>query len=189
MGNWRDTLHFIGKKWVLETLLEFNNRKKLHFNELKEKIGITSSVLSIILKELEKQDLIIKSIIMNSPPIVEYTLSEHGKNLIKAVTPLLEFIYGINPFLEEDHGKFFVTKSIENAILEIGHPELSLIKIRLKKQFGYEISDCYKNPQYLKIVLKNLYGDAYLEILNSISKRLGKFSNSYNIKLLAEEMK
>ena len=189
MGNWKDILHFIGKKWVLEILLEFNNRKKLHFNDLKEKIGITSSALSIILKELEKQDLIIKSIIMNSPITVEYTLSEYGKNLIKAVTTLLEFTYGINPILEEDHEKFFVTKSIEDALLEIGHPELSLVKIRLKKQFGYEISDCYKNPQHLKIVLKNLYGDANLEILNSISKRLGKFSNSYGINQLVEEMK
>lgn len=80
------TSGFIGGKWktiVLWYLVEGVKR----FSELKKEIpGITEKMLSLQLKQLEKDGFIQRKIYAQVPPRVEYSLTEEGRTLI----PLLK---------------------------------------------------------------------------------------------------
>ncbi len=70
--------------------------------------------------------------------------------------------------------KALITLAVEKALLEIGLPELELVTFRLKQDYQCEISDCLRYPQYLKIILYELFGNSYSDILQSIQKTLQK---------------
>jgi len=69
-----------------------------------------------------------------------------------------------------------ITLSVEHALLKMGNPELELVKSRLKKEYNCEISDSLEHPEYLKKILRELFGNAYQDILKTINKRLKKTS-------------
>lgn len=79
------TADFIGKKWTLLILLELHKGKDewKRFNTIKKSLPkITSKVLSLRLKELEKEDLIKTK---KSTETSEYSLSVSGKEFIKII--------------------------------------------------------------------------------------------------------
>ncbi len=80
------TMDYIGGKWKTVVLWYLRKDKK-RFGELKKRIPeITEKMLSIQLKNLEKDQLIGRKVYPVVPPKVEYFLTEKGKTLI----PLLE---------------------------------------------------------------------------------------------------
>ena len=70
--------------------------------------------------------------------------------------------------------KELITLSVVHALLKIGN--LELVKTRLKKEYNSELSDSLKHPEYLKTILKELFGNAYQDILKTINERLQKTS-------------
>ena len=82
------TMDFIGGKW--KTVVLWYLRKEVkRFSELKRLIpGITEKMLSLQLRDLEKDGLIERKIFAEVPPRVEYKLTREGKTLL----PLLEEI-------------------------------------------------------------------------------------------------
>lgn len=83
------TLNLISGKHkmvILYCLMEF---KTVRFNELKRYLKkISDKTLSINLKELENDHLIIRKEYPQIPPKVEYSLSERGKSLMKVLDQL-----------------------------------------------------------------------------------------------------
>ncbi|HEX4973409.1 MAG TPA: helix-turn-helix domain-containing protein [Steroidobacteraceae bacterium] len=83
------TLDVIGGKWkgmVLYRLVEGTAR----FNELRRVIpGITHRVLTMQLRELERDGVIYRRIYPEVPPRVEYRLTEFGRSL-KPLLALME---------------------------------------------------------------------------------------------------
>ncbi len=83
------TLSLINGKYkmtILYTLMEFS---VVRFNELKRYIkGISYKTLSLSLKELERDGLIVRREYPQIPPKVEYSLSERGKKLM----PILDMM-------------------------------------------------------------------------------------------------
>ena len=77
---------------------------------------------------------------------------------------------------DDEMMKELITLSVEHALLKMGTPELELVKSRLKKEYNCELSDCLKYPEYLKIVLSELFGNAYQDILETINERLKRTS-------------
>jgi|SRR3954447_12014389 DNA-binding HxlR family transcriptional regulator len=78
LGIW-DT---IGKKWSLLILRHLSTNDKMHFNELKRLLGISSNVLAKKLKQLEKEGLVIRSAIYENIPLrVEYKITPLAKEL------------------------------------------------------------------------------------------------------------
>ena len=74
-------ISLIDKRWSLLILCKLVQKPK-RFNELyKSVIGITERMLSLRLKELEKNSLVKKSIYAEVPVKTEYELTELGKNL------------------------------------------------------------------------------------------------------------
>lgn len=86
------TLSLISGKYkpiILYCLMEY---EPVRFNEMQRYLGkVADKTLSQNLKELEKDDLIIRNAYPQIPPKVEYSLSERGKNLVKVLDKLCDW--------------------------------------------------------------------------------------------------
>ena len=72
--------------------------------------------------------------------------------------------------------KALVVLAIEKTLLDIGKPVYENVVDRLDKKYNCYIPDCFEKPEYLKVVLKELYGESYNEIINSVQKELDEFA-------------
>ena len=72
--------------------------------------------------------------------------------------------------------KSVVTASVEKSLLEMGILELDLVTSRLKEDYNCEISDCLDHPEYLKQILRELFGNSHQDILKSIHESLERTS-------------
>lgn len=85
------TMDYIGGKWKAVVLWYLRKEKK-RFNELKKHIPeITEKMLSLQLKALEKDGLVIREVFAEVPPKVEYCLSTEGKTLIPVIEALADW--------------------------------------------------------------------------------------------------
>ncbi len=86
------TLSLINGKYkmtILYTLMEF---EIVRYNELRRYIkGISYKTLSLSLKELENDGLIIRKEYPQIPPKVEYSLSDRGKSLMPLLDGMCEW--------------------------------------------------------------------------------------------------
>src|ERR671926_1485353 len=72
----------LGRRWSLLIIKNLCNKKVIRFNELKRALsGISSTVLSERLLELEREGLVSKKIYPEVPPRVEYSLTPQAKEL------------------------------------------------------------------------------------------------------------
>ena len=85
-------MEIIGQKWKLPILWYIADAQdqKLRYRELERKVvGITATMLTKCLRELENDGLITRKQYSTIPPTVEYSLADKGKSLI----PALESVY------------------------------------------------------------------------------------------------
>jgi DNA-binding HxlR family transcriptional regulator len=72
----------LGKRWALLILKNLRTKEAIRFNELKKVLsGISSTVLSERLLELEREGLVSKKIYTEVPPKVEYSLTTRAREL------------------------------------------------------------------------------------------------------------
>lgn len=84
----RDVLDIINGKWKLPILiaLSFGNKR---FKELERDVeGITPKMLSKELRDLETNQLILRTVYDTFPVTVEYSLTNYGKTLDEVITAL-----------------------------------------------------------------------------------------------------
>ena len=85
-------MEIIGQKWKLPILwyIADAENQTLRYRELERKVvGITATMLTKCLRELEADQIITRTQYNTIPPTVEYALAERGKSLI----PALESVY------------------------------------------------------------------------------------------------
>lgn len=86
------TLHAIGGKWkplILYFLIEEGTKR---FGEIKSFINHTShKTLTNQLKELEEDELVIRTAYPTVPPKVEYSITEKGKSLYPILEAMCEW--------------------------------------------------------------------------------------------------
>ncbi|KNF07639.1 HTH-type transcriptional regulator [Gottschalkia purinilytica] len=86
------TLDIIGGKWKMKIMYELACGQKLRYSEIKRNIClITHKMLSAQLKELERDDIIIRKQFSQIPPKVEYSLSEKGKSLMPILNEMCKW--------------------------------------------------------------------------------------------------
>ena len=72
----------LGRRWSLLILKNLCNKEAIRFNELKRSLsGISSTVLSERLLELEREGLISKKIYSEIPTKVEYSITPQAREL------------------------------------------------------------------------------------------------------------
>ena len=76
---------------------------------------------------------------------------------------------------QDDIKRSLVAYAIENALLDMGKPEYEEVVARLEK-YNCHVSDCYNHPEYLKKILREIYGNAFEVILQKIEDSLGEFA-------------
>ena len=83
-------MNVIGSKWKLPIIWYLHETEKTRFNELKRRIpGITNFMLTKSLREMEADGLVIRREIVSAPPkVVEYSLTDFGRELIPALNEL-----------------------------------------------------------------------------------------------------
>ena len=87
-------MNLIGQKWKLPILwyIADAENQTLRYRELERKVvGITATMLTKCLRELEQAKLITRKQYSIIPPTVEYSLAERGKTLIPALESLYQW--------------------------------------------------------------------------------------------------
>jgi DNA-binding HxlR family transcriptional regulator len=90
----REVLERIGDKWTLYVVHVLGGGTR-RFSELEREIdGITPRMLTVTVRNLERDGLVTRTVYPVVPPRVEYALTEVGTTLLAAVTPLVEWATG-----------------------------------------------------------------------------------------------
>ncbi|KAF9126998.1 winged helix-turn-helix transcriptional regulator [Paenibacillus cellulositrophicus] len=85
------TLSVVGGKWKAVILWRLVGGTR-RFNELQRSISqITRKMLTEQLRELEQDNLIIRTVYPEVPPKVEYSLSEYGKTFIPVLNAMAQW--------------------------------------------------------------------------------------------------
>ena len=100
----RNILDRIGDKWSMLVVLILSEEKVMRFNEIHKHIQtISQKMLSVTLKSLEADGLLIRTVYPEVPPRVEYQLSERGTSLIPHLQSLV--IWANENFEEIQHSR------------------------------------------------------------------------------------
>ena len=104
-------LHFIGGTWKMPILWRLN-QAIMRYGELKKTLThITHKMLSSQLRELERDELIVRKVYPVVPPKVEYTISAKGEKVIPVIEAIRE--YGLAVMKEKGLGPIEKTKKIQ----------------------------------------------------------------------------
>ena len=88
-------------KWSLFCIFNLGYHDVLRFNELKKGIdGISSRMLTVTLKKLEKHAIVERKVYSEIPPKVEYTLTEFGFQLSDKLIDLSSWFITNSKFLK-----------------------------------------------------------------------------------------
>ena len=85
----RRTLSVMGGKWKIFIVLQLFGAARLRFGQLSRGVeGITNTMLSNCLQELERDGMVRREQFNEIPPHVEYSLTEEGKSLASVLLAL-----------------------------------------------------------------------------------------------------
>ncbi len=87
----RDILDRIGDKWSLMIVMQLS-QGALRFSQLKRLVeGISQRMLTLTLRQLERDGLVSRTVTPTVPPRVDYDLTELGRTLLPSVTSLSQW--------------------------------------------------------------------------------------------------
>ncbi|MFT5629197.1 MAG: DNA-binding HxlR family transcriptional regulator [Gammaproteobacteria bacterium] len=78
----------VGDRWSVLVVISLAEYGTLRFNELKRNLGISQRMLSLTLKELERDGLVNRTYYPTIPPKVEYNLTDMGESFREPVNVL-----------------------------------------------------------------------------------------------------
>jgi len=83
---------------------------------------------------------------------------------------------------ENQMKKTMVTLALKNTLLELGIQEYDKVVSLLQKDYSCTLEDCFENPEYLRNILKDLFGDSYPDILSSLSENMKNIVSQPSVK-------
>ena len=96
----------IGDKWtvlVVQTLGDGSRR----FNELRREIpSVSQRMLTLTLRNLERDGLVSRAVTPSIPPRVDYALTELGRSLLQPVTALSQWALDNVERIDDAHARF-----------------------------------------------------------------------------------
>lgn len=104
-----DVLNRIGDKWSVMVVGMLGRNGTLRFNELKRMInGVSQRMLTLTLRNLERDGLVTRTIYPEVPPRVEYGLTALGKTLEAPIGALWDWS-------AENHASIIEARSLYDA--------------------------------------------------------------------------
>src|ERR1700676_1417880 len=96
-----DILARLGDKWTILLLMVLGDRR-MRFTELHRTInGISPPMLTVTLRNLEHDGILIRTVYPTIPPRVEYELSDRGRSLKVALAPIGNWVMENQNDIEE----------------------------------------------------------------------------------------
>lgn len=87
----RDVLARVGDKWSVQIIAMLGDGA-MRFNELRKAIeGVSQRMLTLTLRNLERDGLVTRTVFPEIPPRVEYELTRLGETLLEPVSALAEW--------------------------------------------------------------------------------------------------
>ena len=79
--------------------------------------------------------------------------------------------------IDQEHlRKALVSLSIEKVLRGIGQPVYEKTIKQLSKDFNCYLPECYEYPENLNKVLKEIFGNAHIAIVDEIKKELNEYA-------------
>lgn len=102
----REVLNRIGDKWSLLVIATLQSGE-LRFSQLRQHIpGISGRMLTLTLRQLERDGLVDRTAHAEVPPRVEYRLTELGSTLIVLAIGLAEWATANHPTIEASRAAY-----------------------------------------------------------------------------------
>lgn len=88
----REMLVRVGDKWSVYVIHVLGDAGTMRFNELRSAVeGISQRMLTVTLRGMERDGLLIRSVYPEVPPRVEYALTPLGRTLRQLVRKMVEW--------------------------------------------------------------------------------------------------
>jgi DNA-binding HxlR family transcriptional regulator len=98
-----DILARVGDKWTILLLMAIGDRR-MRFGELHRAIdGVSQRMLTVTLRKLEHDGILIRTVYPTIPLRVEYELSDRGRSLKLALAPIGKWVMENQTDIEEAH--------------------------------------------------------------------------------------
>lgn len=98
----RNILCRLGDKWSMLILATLNANGTMRFNDIHKTIDdISQRMLTVTLRSLETDGLILRTVYAEVPPRVEYSLTDTGKSLIPHLNGLINWAVENTPSIME----------------------------------------------------------------------------------------
>lgn len=102
----------LGDKWTVQVIwrLASAGDRRLRFSEVKREVeGITQRMLTLTLRNLERDGMVERHYFPEVPPRVEYEITAMGKSMLRALE-------GINLWVRENHSRVEELRQTYDAI-------------------------------------------------------------------------
>lgn len=102
----RDVLERVGDTWTVLVVLRLGEQP-MRFRELLRAVeGISQRMLTVTLRALERDGLVLRRVFDTRPPAVQYRLTARGVSLLEPVTALALWALQNDPGIERSRAAF-----------------------------------------------------------------------------------
>jgi len=102
----REILSLVGDKWSVMVVVSLTEGR-VRFSALKRGIdGISQRMLTLTLRNLERDGLVTRVVHPTTPPRVDYALSALGRTLLGPVTTLAKWAWKSRPTIERARARY-----------------------------------------------------------------------------------
>ena len=114
----RDILARVGDKWTILLLMVLGDRR-MRFTELHRTInGISQRMLTVTLRNLEHDGILIRTVYLTIPPRVEYELSDRGRSLKLALAPIGRWVMENQTDIDEARERLREQSHEDSAVVD-----------------------------------------------------------------------
>lgn len=101
-----ELLSLVGDKWTMQVVRQLGGGTK-RFNELRRAIeGISQKMLTITLRNLERDGFVTRTVYPTIPPRVEYALTDIGCELLVPIKALAEWVIANRDRIDDARRRF-----------------------------------------------------------------------------------
>ena len=114
----KDILARVSDKWTILLLMVLGDRR-MRFTELHRAIdGISERMLTVTLRNLEHDGILIRTVYVTIPPRVEYELSDRGRSLKLALAPIGRWVMENQTDIEEARERLQEQSPADSAVVD-----------------------------------------------------------------------
>lgn len=110
-----EVLSRVGDRWSVLIVISLAQYKVLRFNELKRHLGISQRMLSLTLREMERDGLVSRTYHPTIPPKVEYALTPLGNSFRKPVEAIGLWALENLPNIDDARQRYDAASEAQNA--------------------------------------------------------------------------